>query len=104
RRSSDLSASATVPASVTVAAGATTATFTVTTTAVSATTAATISGSYNGGTQQNATLTINPGTLSSLSLSPSNPVGGASSTGTVTLNGAAPSGGAVVTLTSSNTS
>ena len=98
------SASATVPASVTVAAGATTATFTVTTTAVSSTTPATISGTYNGGTQQTATLTINPPTLSSVSLSPSNPIGGASSTGTVTLSAAAPAGGVVVTLTSNNTS
>ena len=41
--------------------------------------------------------------LSSVSLSPSSVTGGISSTGTVTLNSAAPAGGAVVTLTSSNT-
>jgi hypothetical protein len=94
--------SATVPASVTIAAGATSATFTVTTSGVGTTTPVTISGTYNG--TQGATLTINPATLSSVSLSPNNPVGGASSTGTVTLSGSAPTGGDVVTLTSNNTS
>ena len=44
-----------------------------------------------------------PATLSTLSLNPTSVVGGNSSQGTVTLTGAAPSGGAVVTLTSSNT-
>jgi len=41
--------------------------------------------------------------LSSLSLNPASVTGGNSSTGTVTLSGAAPSGGAVVALSSSNT-
>ncbi|HEV3469705.1 MAG TPA: hypothetical protein VG148_10320 [Pyrinomonadaceae bacterium] len=44
-----------------------------------------------------------PATLSALSLNPTGVTGGNSSQGTVTLTGAAPSGGAVVTLTSSNT-
>ena len=44
-----------------------------------------------------------PSTLSSLTLSPSSVTGGSSSTGTVTLSAAAPSGGAVVSLSSSNT-
>jgi len=42
-------------------------------------------------------------TLSSLTLSPSNVTGGNPSTGTVTLNGPAPSGGAILSLSSSNT-
>ena len=42
-------------------------------------------------------------TLTSLSLNPSSVTGGSSSTGTVTLSGPAPNGGAVVSLTSSNT-
>jgi hypothetical protein len=42
--------------------------------------------------------------LSSLSVNPASVTGGNSSTGTVTLSGAAPSGGAVVTLLSNNTS
>ena len=41
--------------------------------------------------------------LSSVAVSPSSVTGGSSSTGTVTLSGAAPAGGATVTLTSSNT-
>src|SRR5712692_1870623 len=45
-----------------------------------------------------------PVTLSSLALNPTNVVGPASSTGTVTLSAAAPAGGALVTLSSSNTS
>ncbi|MBI3721784.1 MAG: hypothetical protein HY248_04450, partial [Fimbriimonas ginsengisoli] len=44
-----------------------------------------------------------PYTLTSLTLSPSSVTGGSSSTGTVTLNAAAPAGGAQVALSSSNT-
>src|SRR5580700_7958183 len=40
--------------------------------------------------------------VSDLKLAPGNVVGGSSVTGTVTLNGAAPSGGATVSLTSNN--
>ena len=96
-------AAASVPANgVTVPAGATSATFTVTTSAVATSTSVTISGSYGGGTQT-ATLTVVPPVPSSLTLSPSSVTGGTSSpTGTVTLNGPAPSGGALVSLSSSN--
>jgi subtilase family protein len=51
-------------------------------------------GGYNGGQQQSIT-------LSSIMLSPTSVIGGASSAGTVTLSAAAPSGGAVVYLSSS---
>ncbi len=97
--SSNLPGSASVPATVTVPAGATSASFTVTTFPVDNTTAqltATL-----GSTTLFAALSITRApavTISTLSLSPSTVVGGASSTGTVTLSGAAPSGGAVVTL------
>ncbi len=94
-------AAATVPASVTVAAGATTATFTVTTTAVASTASATISGTYNSGTQT-GTLTVNPPVVSSVTLNPTSVTGGTSSTGTVTLGSAAPTGGLSVTLSSNN--
>jgi hypothetical protein len=93
---------ATVPANVTVAAGATTATFTISTTPVAANTTASISATYNSVTKS-ANLTVRAVTPSSLALSPTNPIGGVTSAATVTLSGAAPSGGAVVTLTSSNT-
>ena len=95
------------PSSVTVAAGATSATFTISTSAVAASTTVTISGMYSGVTRS-ASLTVTPApppapTLSSLTVNPTSVIGGNSSTGTVTLSGAAPSGGAVVTLSSSNT-
>ena len=94
-------AAAQVGPSVTVAAGATTATFTVTTSTVGTVVVATISATYNSSTQS-ATLTVNPVTVTSISLNPTSVVGGSSSTGTVTLNAAAPVGGAVVTLASNN--
>jgi len=97
------SSSAIVPSRGTVAAGQTTATFTVNTKAVSATTTSTITGSLNG-SQQSATLTINAAGLSRVTVSPVSVIGGNSSTGTVTLNGAAGPGGASVPLTSSNSS
>ncbi len=94
-----------VPASVTVAAGATSATFTVGTSAVAVSTTASISASHSGVTKT-ASLTIAPAapppTLSSLSVSPASVTGGNSSTGTVRLSGPAPSGGALVTLSSNN--
>lgn len=99
-------ARATVPASVTVAAGATSATFTVSTATETASTSATIGG-VSGGVSRSAVLTISktpaPAALSSLTLSPATVVGGNNSQGTVTLSSAAPSGGATVTLTNSNT-
>jgi hypothetical protein len=96
---------ASVPASVTVPDGASTATFAIGTSAVSVSTVGTLSASY-GGVTKTVTLTVNPvpaAALSSLSLNPSSVVGGASSTGMVTLSQAAPSGGATVALASSNT-
>src|SRR5205814_10206347 len=89
------------PSSVTVSAGATTATFSITTSGVAATSSAVITATY--GTARTAALTVNPATLLSLTRSPQAVTGGASSTGTATLNGAAPAGGAVATL-QSNTS
>jgi len=105
--SSSNTTAARVPASVTVAAGATSASFTVSTSAVAASTTVTISAAYGGATRS-ASLTVTPApppspTLSSLTLNPTSVSGGNSSTGTVTLSGAAPSGGAQVALSSSNT-
>ena len=101
------STSATVPSSVTVAAGATSATFTANTSAVSATTPVTISASYAGVTMA-ASLTVMPSTssptLTSVALTPSSVTGGSPATGTVTLSGAAPSGGVTVNLSSNSTS
>jgi hypothetical protein len=96
---------ASVPASVTVPAGASSATFAITTSVASVSTVGTLSAAYAGVTKT-ATLTVSPApaaALSALSLSPASVVGGVSSTGTVTLSVAAPSGGATVILSSSNT-
>jgi hypothetical protein len=97
--SSNLPGSASVPASVTIPTGASSASFTVTTFPVDNTTvqlAATL-----GSTTLFAALSITRSastTLSSVTVSPTAVVGGNSATGTVTLSAAAPSGGAVVTL------
>jgi hypothetical protein len=94
---------ATVPASVTIAAGATSASFTISTAVVSTTTSASITATYSG-VSSSATLTVKRPVLSRLALSPTSVRGGyVNSTGTVTLTGPAPSGGAVVNLSSSNT-
>ena len=96
----NLPGAATVPATVTVPAGATSATFTVTTFPVDSTTVQLSAALDN--VFQFAALSITRAaaapTLSALTLSPSSVAGGASSTGTVTLAAAAPSGGTVVTL------
>ncbi|HYT24141.1 MAG TPA: hypothetical protein VEW05_28365, partial [Candidatus Polarisedimenticolia bacterium] len=78
------------------------------TSAVATSTTVTISAAYGGATRS-ASLTVTPvappaPTLSSLTLDPTSVVGGMqSSTGTVTLSGPAPAGGAQVALSSSNT-
>src|SRR5256885_1637734 len=96
---------ASVSSSVTVPAGSSSANFTVSTSAVAASTLVTISASY-GGVNASAPLTVTPAPLpavSSLTLNPTSVVGGLqSSTGTVTLSGPAPAGGAQVMLSSSN--
>jgi WD40 repeat protein len=97
--SSSLS-SVTTPVSMTVATGKSTATFTAKTTPVGTQTRATITASLNGAAET-ATLTVNPPALASLTLSPTTVTGGKTSTGTVKISAAAPTGGFVVTLASS---
>jgi len=83
-------AGVTVPSSVTVPAGSTSATFTVSTVGSVSAYYATISASYSGLTK---TTKFGVGTsvlVHSISASPGSVTGGASSTGTVTLNTAAP--------------
>jgi len=91
----------TVPASVTINAGANSATFTASTNPVAVSTAVNVSGTYRGVTRTGK-LTVNPPSLISLTLNPTSVTGGGSSTGTVTLNGPAPTGGITVALSSSN--
>ena len=97
------SVSAKVPVSVTVPAGATSATFAITTVKVTAVASVNITGTYNA-VSQRGTLQVTP-TCAPVTfvLNPTSVKGGTSSTGTITLNGPAPAGGAVVTLKSSKT-
>jgi photosystem II stability/assembly factor-like uncharacterized protein len=99
--SSSNPAAAAVPASVIVPAGASSANFTVSTSPVSVATAVTISAT-GGGATASAELTVTPATISSVTLNPASVRGGKESTGTVALNGPAPAGGVIVTLSSSD--
>lgn len=91
---------ATVPLTVSVAEGQTVTTFAVDTVPVAADETADISASVAGGTPEVATLDILGARPLSLVLNPTSVPGGFSSTGTVTLSGPAPAGGATVTLSS----
>jgi hypothetical protein len=101
---SNANTAASVPSSVTIPSNASSANFTITTAAVSTMSVGNITATYSG-VNKSASLTVNPPAptaLSSLTLKPSTVVGGASATGTVTLTKAAPAGGIVVNLASSN--
>lgn len=100
---SSASGAITVPSDVTVPQGATAATFGIATSPVATLTAATLSASYNG-TGKTTTFTVTPAAppaIATLRLNPTTVIGGNPSTGTLTLAGPAPSGGARVTLSSS---
>jgi hypothetical protein len=88
---------ATTTSTMTLAASNSAATGTVTVTITGT------SGTLTHATSFSLTITPPPlPTVSSLTLSPSSVIGGASSTGTVTLSGPAPAGGAQVALSSNN--
>jgi len=93
----------TVPKSFPVPEGQSSVTFTAQTHGVSKQLAATITATMSTGSKK-GTLTVNPPTVSSMSLNPTTVAGGATSTGTVTLSVPASGAGAVVKLTSSSTS
>lgn len=101
---SSANSAASVPSSVVIPATSLSANFTITTTAVTATTVGNIAATY-AGASKSAALSVNPpmaAGLSSLTLSPTTVVGGSSASGTVTLTKAAPAGGVVVSLATSN--
>ena len=109
---SSSSTSASVPSSVTIPSGATSVGFTVTTYGVTGSTTANITARYDypisggGSSTRSAMLTIQPAPLqlNAIQISPASVVRGQPSFGIVYLNGAAPAGGAVVLLNSSNAS
>lgn len=92
-----------LPKSIIVPAGSKSVAFTITTSAVNAQLSTKITASQ-GATSYSAILTIDPIALTSLTLNPARVVGGATSTGTVNLNGPAPALGVTVALTSSQAS
>jgi len=111
--SSSNPALASAPSSVLVPAGSRNATFTVTTTAPTANSSAVITGTYNGGVRT-ATLAVGvlggpappppppAAALSGIGLVPASVIAGNGSQGAVTLTAAAPAGGALVALSSSD--
>jgi uncharacterized repeat protein (TIGR03803 family) len=92
---------------VTVPAGSTSVSFTLGTTNTTTSCTAPVYA-QSGTTTVSTNFTVNPGssslTVSSLTLNPSSVTGGSSSTGTVILSAAAPSGGSVVSLSSNSSS
>jgi probable HAF family extracellular repeat protein len=92
-----------VASSVTVPAGTDRTTFTVTTKTVSTNHAGYVTAGY-GGVSQTLKLTVRPIRVKTLTLTPNPATGGATVSGSLTLECAAPSGGIVVSLTSTNSS
>ncbi len=97
-------ASVSVPASVTVSAGATMANFTATAGSFTSNDSAQITASLNGGTASAALTLVTLAQVSALSCSPVSLNPGGTSACVVTLNQAAPSGGASIALSSSSAS
>ena len=94
-------ATATLPATVTVAQGASSATFSIATTAVASAVSPIITATM-GASSKTATLTVNPPALSTLVASAANVIGGKQVRLTANLGSVAPTGGSVVTLTSTD--
>ena len=93
-----------VPATVTVPAGSTTATFTITTSGVFATEFITVSATLGSKTVSSGFGIGASAVMHYVVIAPGTVIGGTSTTGTVFLNGPAPLGGAVVTLSASDPS
>ena len=98
------SGAVTVPNAVLIAQGAASANFNIATAPVTVTTATTLSASYGGATRTTTVMVMPPPqpVLATLAVSRTSVVGGTSFSATVRLSGPAPSGGAVVILTSAN--
>ncbi|MBL8087081.1 MAG: hypothetical protein JNM85_03300 [Chthonomonas sp.] len=91
-----------VPTSVVIPAGTNTASFTITTNRVGGDVVGTVSATAGTGFTAQANLTVRAPELLSVTVAPTSPIGGSTATGTVTLGAAAPTGGLVVNLSSSN--
>ncbi|MDE2125050.1 MAG: hypothetical protein KGJ62_00485 [Armatimonadetes bacterium] len=96
---------ASVPTSVTIPVGTTSATFTIGTQAVTSDQVATISATYTDGSYSSSksqTLVVEPVRLLGLAFASGTVISNTQVKGTVSLNGPAPNGGAVVALQSGN--
>lgn len=93
-----------VPAQVVVPAGATTAGFTVTTRGVVESTPVQVTAANGAFNTKTASLTLTPPVLASFTVNPDAPIGGNSSTGTVTLTAPAPAGGVTFSISVSGSS
>ncbi len=92
-------ANASVPATFSIAAGTKTGKFTGSTSAVSTVDVVAIQAAGGGG-NANANLTINPPSFTTFTVSPTSKTGGGNVSGTVKLNGPAPTGGEAITVSS----
>jgi hypothetical protein len=99
--SSSLPALVTVPASVFVPAGSVSVSFAVASVATTTQTPVTLTATFASGTAVASLTVLASPTVASLSVSPAAVVAGSPATGTVTLTGPAPGGGAAVALVSS---
>jgi LmbE family N-acetylglucosaminyl deacetylase len=93
-----------VPASETITAGTASKTFPIPTTSVTSVTTGTINAGYNGA-QVSTSLTVTPRTtlsITSVSVSPAYVAAGNSAQGSFKLSAAAPTGGAIVNISSDN--
>jgi len=99
---SNTNSMAIVPATVTVPAGASTVAFTVRSKTVTTPAVGSITAAY-GGASKTLTFTVRPIRVKTLVLSPNPAAGGTTVSATFTLECAAPAGGIVVSLSSSNT-
>ena len=93
-------AAATVPETVTVPGSATTTTFPITTSVVTSTTSVSVRATF-GTVTKSATLSVKPTALSSVTITPTSIISGATATATVNLTGNAPASGATVQLANS---
>jgi RHS repeat-associated protein len=91
-----------VPSSIAIGAGSTTGLFSVTQTNTAAAGVVTITATYGVSQTAEVELRTSPG-LASLVVDPTSVTGGASTTGTVTLLGPAPAGGATIDLEANDT-
>jgi hypothetical protein len=101
--SSSLAAAAAVPLSVTIPAGLTTTTFVITHHKVALISHPIIKATF-GGVTQAATLTVNPFTITNLTLEPATVVGGTSISGTLTLSDLAGTGSSAIAVRLTSTS